>query len=151
MQPTGDLPTKTCRVCKQTKTVDNFTKLTNRYQLECKSCKRKRESILQETNSDLKKHKQRLKHKAKLKYKFNLTVEQHEELLKKQENLCAICKQPPSGANQYGTYQFCVDHCHETGEVRGLLCGHCNLGLGQFKDNPALLESAKKYLEGEEC
>jgi hypothetical protein len=39
-----------------------------------------------------------------------------------------------------------VDHGHETGEVRGLLCSNCNLGLGYFKDNPKYLEGAIKYL-----
>lgn len=39
-----------------------------------------------------------------------------------------------------------VDHCHKTNKIRGLLCNHCNRGLGHFKDDPELLEFAKIYL-----
>lgn len=41
-----------------------------------------------------------------------------------------------------------IDHCHETGAVRGLLCRSCNLGLGHFKDRVELLEKAMTYLKG---
>lgn len=50
--------------------------------------------------------------------------------------VCFICGEP---GNQ-------VDHCHETGNVRGLLCINCNTGLGKFKDDPMLLEFARMYL-----
>ena len=39
-----------------------------------------------------------------------------------------------------------VDHCHITGEIRGMLCNHCNRGLGHFRDDPMLLEFAAEYL-----
>lgn len=51
---------------------------------------------------------------------------------------CEIC-----GAEQQ---QLCVDHNHTTLQIRGLLCSHCNRGLGHFKDDPALLQKAKAYL-----
>lgn len=50
---------------------------------------------------------------------------------------CVICGK---------TDKLCIDHCHTSKEVRGLLCSSCNFGLGNFKDNPVLLANAIKYL-----
>jgi len=83
---------------------------------------------------ECRKQRQRVEH---LKRKFGLTVEEHQRLLAEQGGRCAIC-----GA-QNPTH---TDHDHETGTVRGLLCGTCNMGLGQFRDNPNLLEAAAAYL-----
>lgn len=77
-----------------------------------------------------------------------MTVDSYNDLLFSQDGLCAICKNPESvGARNGGVRNLAVDHCHETGEVRGLLCHHCNVGLGHFKDNIKLLENSIKYLE----
>lgn len=61
------------------------------------------------------------------------------ELFEKQRGLCGICHELMT--------RPLLDHNHETMEVRGLLCSKCNVGLGQFKDNPALLLAALQYLE----
>ena len=61
---------------------------------------------------------------------------------KDQEESCAICKTPFSD-----TSEACVDHSHDTGEVRGLLCNQCNNGLGRFMDNIELLKAAIKYIK----
>ena len=50
---------------------------------------------------------------------------------------CVICG---------STEKLVVDHCHTTNQVRGMLCNHCNRGLGHFRDNPDLLEFARIYL-----
>jgi len=50
---------------------------------------------------------------------------------------CVICG---------STEKLVVDHCHTTNQVRGMLCNHCNRGLGHFRDDPALLEFARIYL-----
>ena len=55
-----------------------------------------------------------------------------------QGGLCAICQVAPAAH---------VDHDHETGAVRALLCFNCNGGLGQFKDDPYLLHAAAYYVE----
>ncbi len=56
------------------------------------------------------------------------------------QGVCMICKEPPQSK------PLCVDHDHNTGQVRGLLCNRCNTGLGYFKDNPELFERAISYL-----
>lgn len=60
-----------------------------------------------------------------------------------QEGVCAICRQPQ---NAHNTDKLSVDHNHVTGEFRGLLCAKCNLGLGQFEDDPERLAAAITYL-----
>jgi hypothetical protein len=66
-------------------------------------------------------------------------------MLAAQDERCAICRSPDWPGKDSRPH---VDHDHETGRVRGLLCGLCNNGLGQFKDDPARLRAAADYLEG---
>ena len=76
--------------------------------------------------------------------KYGLTREGYNKLLEEQDNKCSICgAEEPGGKNIY----FHVDHCHAKGHVRGLLCGTCNQGLGNFKDKIENLESAAEYLQ----
>lgn len=72
---------------------------------------------------------------------YGITLEEYNELLKKQNNCCAICGDSPRKKS------FSVDHDHITGKVRGLLCRGCNVGIGNLKDDPELLEKAIKYIE----
>ncbi len=74
-----------------------------------------------------------------LKTKYGLTPERYDEMLEAQGGGCAICGKPP------GDTALHVDHCHETGRVRGLLCFSCNAGLGQFHHDPELLYEAMAY------
>jgi hypothetical protein len=60
-------------------------------------------------------------------------------MFERQGKVCGICKTPGK--------PLCVDHCHATGKVRGLLCRDCNLGLGNYKDNPVFTRAATAYLE----
>jgi hypothetical protein len=75
----------------------------------------------------------------RLKHKYGLTTEQFNELLHQQNHACGICERPFHRTPH-------IDHCHVTGLVRGLLCHTCNVGLGHFDDNPALLVKAARYL-----
>jgi hypothetical protein len=77
---------------------------------------------------------------SRLKRMFGITQEEYDELLKSQKKVCAICKLDPGGI------RLSVDHNHKTGQVRGLLCRNCNVGLGLFDDNPDLLHRAVFYL-----
>lgn len=60
-----------------------------------------------------------------------------------QKGCCALCGTDTPGGNG----DFAVDHDHETGIVRKLLCFNCNIGIGKFRDNPELLRKAAEYLE----
>ncbi len=73
-----------------------------------------------------------------LKAKFGITIAEYEALASKQKHKCAICDE---------RLKLVVDHCHKTEIIRGLLCNKCNVGLGHFKDDVKIIESAIKYLE----
>jgi Recombination endonuclease VII len=76
--------------------------------------------------------------------RYGITQEDYDKILESQGGKCAICKTDKPGgiANK-----FHVDHCHSKGHNRGLLCNHCNQGLGHFKDNADYLEAAIQYLK----
>jgi len=89
-----------------------------------------------------------LKNKDKIKERrllrdYGINNEQYDKLLKQQNNSCAVC----------GTHQsqlkrsLAVDHNHETGQIRGLLCDNCNIALGHLNESIDLLDKAKTYLE----
>ncbi len=74
-----------------------------------------------------------------------------QSLLESQGGVCAICKKEEQIIDKGGgTQRLSVDHDHDTGKIRGLLCNDCNVGLGRFKDNLELLRSAVAYLENGE-
>lgn len=75
------------------------------------------------------------------KSRFKMTFEDYQKKVEEQNGLCAICGNPP------GKKSLAVDHCHKTGQIRGLLCGGCNIGIGHLKDSIELLKKALAYLE----
>jgi len=72
----------------------------------------------------------------------------YDQMMQEQKNKCAICKLEETRVSKKGDKitRLCIDHNHETGVVRQLLCHDCNTGLGKFKDNPFLLLMASDYL-----
>ena len=72
---------------------------------------------------------------------YSITPEQFDRMFADQNGACAICHDPMVRANEPQ-----IDHHHETKLVRGLLCAPCNLALGQFRDDLAIIESAALYL-----
>lgn len=82
-------------------------------------------------------------HRPSVLRKYGLSTADYDAMLTAQSGLCAICSNPP------GKIRLHVDHDHETGEVRGLLCAACNRGIGSLRDDPALLLSALAYLAAE--
>jgi len=124
---------KTCSTCGDEKTEEEFSwrnKTKGIRQYNCKSC----HSGYLRDNYDPNK-----KRKKDLLDKYNLTEECWENLYLEQKGKCRICGR--------GGVKLVVDHCHTTGNVRGLLCHSCNMGLGKFYDDVRLLENAIQYLE----
>jgi len=70
--------------------------------------------------------------------KYRIRKEDYNAMFSKQGGCCAICQEPHKKLH--------IDHCHNTGMVRGLLCSGCNLGLGHFRDNPKFMYAAIAYL-----
>ena len=83
----------------------------------------------------------------KRKKRYGITPEQYLKMFSDQEGKCLICGQPETCLYRDQIRSLAVDHNHETGQVRGLLCNGCNNGLGRFKDDPSLLRLAAAYLE----
>jgi hypothetical protein len=81
--------------------------------------------------------------RSTLQREYNITLEEYLIQALAQQGLCAICHQLPVDDEK-----LCVDHDHETGEFRGLLCRTCNAALGLFKEDPCRLRLAANYLEG---
>ena len=75
-----------------------------------------------------------------------ITLEYYQELIDQQNNKCAICNQEETRMNNGKLTRLCIDHCHSSGKVRGLLCHACNTAIGKFKDDISLLNSAILYL-----
>lgn len=75
-------------------------------------------------------------------------METLDQMFEDQNHECAICHTHVSDVphKSFGN-PLVVDHSHDTGEVRGLLCPTCNSGLGHFKDDPELLTEAANYLK----
>jgi len=139
-----------CTRCKQNKTEEEMSKDTNRKKgisSWCKSCRTSSAKTWKNNNPNrLTKRNSPTYEVARnyiLKHRYGISGEDYSNLLKQQNNCCAICKR---NINQI-TYHLHVDHCHTTGEVRGLLCAPCNRYLGYIKDDKTILNTAILYLK----
>lgn len=148
-----------CTHCKKEKPKDNFPVNTvvrgsKTYAVTrhiCQSCltetsmRRQRDRF----NGD---EEARLNHRWKItinsKYKrYGITLEQALDMLEQQSGQCGICGQSVKiSRDTPRENQACVDHCHTSGKVRGLLCPKCNSGLGMFDDDIDRLKAAMAYL-----
>lgn len=118
------LETRTCRECRQTLSVDLFS-LTRKWRRNvCTPCRSKQH------------------YSRRIKKSYKIDIEQKNEMQRMQGGVCGICLHPAT--------TLCVDHDHDTGEVRGLLCGSCNRGLGLLGDNVHSLTRAIEYLNNAE-
>lgn len=130
---------KICSGCKQSKPLEQFSLhsgFKDGRNSRCKVCK----CSAQKSGYKAGLYKKvPYTYKAQLKQRYNLTIDQYEAMLESCNNCCQICGD--SG-------KLNVDHCHETGVVRGLLCTRCNTGLGKFGNKGERLQKAIDYLEG---
>jgi hypothetical protein len=160
---------KRCKKCGEIKPIDDFyraTGMVDGHRSECKSCHRVKQRLWYQANrehaiAEVKRWQQENKEhlnqyrreyrkgreaearEGHLRRKFGLTQADYDELFAKQGGGCRICRRPP------GKISLHVDHDHETGEIRGLLCVGCNNALGQFHDDTQLLGRAITYVSGE--
>lgn len=89
----------------------------------------------------------KLKKSHVLKHLYGITLADYELMLEAQGGVCAICGSDTPGRNHKF---FCVDHNHHTGNVRGLLCNDCNVGIGRLGDTSEKIRRVLSYLEGHE-
>lgn len=78
---------------------------------------------------------------------LKFSIDDYNKILKEQNGCCAICKNPEEMIRKGKIQSLAVDHCHETGDIRGLLCTKCNNGLGFFKDSEEYLNFAALYIK----
>lgn len=71
----------------------------------------------------------------------------YEQMMKRQKGLCAICQKKETVKRNNRTLRLAVDHCHDSGRIRGLLCNRCNAGIERARDDIKTLKSAIKYLK----
>lgn len=143
---------KWCGRCKQDKPIMDFHASVGTYdglQKKCKACSRSDYNGWRKDNLGYvaqKMREARVKSPERFrdygrKSRYGLEPGEYGKMLAAQSGVCAICKGPATGMGE-----FHVDHCHETGIVRGLLCHGCNVSLGHFNHDEKILQAAIEYL-----
>ncbi len=164
-------PTLLCSKCKAEKPLAEFRKRPERkrgYQSRCMVCQAedaKTPHRRAKANQKTYEFRMRLKQRDYKEYRrrereanltrYGIGIEGYAEMFAAQDGKCAICGGQPCGnrwtrdaeTGEKREQRFSVDHCHKTGKVRALLCGQCNRGIGDFKDNPELMRKAAEYVE----
>ncbi len=130
--------TKVCRRCRVAKALTEFHRNRSErdgYAHYCKPCKIAYNRENRSANYG------RIKANAEMRRKYGIGIDYYEQMFADQDGQCAICGRPA------GEERLAIDHDHQTGHVRGLLCPSCNNGLGRFADSPNRLRAAADYLE----
>lgn len=125
---------KRCTKCKKLQPKTEFHKhkrLKDGLSCHCKSCRR----VYRLNKND--------RWERHLKYKFKITPDHYFNMLRQQGGSCKICLK---SAHTFSK-KLCVDHCHTSGKIRGLLCDSCNVSIGRMGDNIENFKRAIKYLE----
>lgn len=151
---------KKCSKCKQDKCPDQFYKnklSKDGLGSQCKVCSNSASVAWYKANTEierLKKRSWRQNNPDKVKNQnrrdslkiYGLSIKDWEILFENQNGVCAICDMPETLIDKGILRRLAVDHCHETGKVRSLLCSKCNQAIGLLNDNSKLLDKAASYL-----
>jgi len=139
------IKTKTCKTCGKTKSYDEFPNgrlYSDGKRPHCITCRRASERKSYHKNKHKNPYVYEVDKDSKLKRAYGISYQEYLTILEVQQNSCAIC-----GVDQEDVSRaFAVDHCHDTGKIRGLLCSNCNTGIGNLRDDVGLLERAIEYL-----
>ena len=138
---------KPCTKCNVVHPLPMFYRATNKisrnplsgYKSHCKECVKDQRNKYYTTDAGFKYQIEKSWRDKGMEF----TVEEYDKLLKEQNGGCAICGK---NRNANGT-RLCVDHNHDTGAIRGLLCHDCNTSIGKFNDDIEMLQKAIKYLQ----
>lgn len=137
---------KECKICKIKKPKEDYYKSNtykSGYRPECIKCCGEKGKKYPKTKEQIR--------ASRLKTAYGITLEDFDKMFVEQGGVCAICKLPQTVENRKGVVShLCVDHCHKTGKVRGLLCNNCNKGIGNLKESKLNLLRAIEYLEKSE-
>lgn len=130
-----------CKLCKSNEYYSDRERIRARqkeYEAKNKDRRKKISSKYQEKNraSIAKRKRERY-----LKDAYGMTLEEYDSLLTKQGGVCAICRKICKSRNHLS-----VDHCHETGANRGLLCIGCNTAIGLLREDPIIIDAALMYI-----
>lgn len=133
---------KRCSTCKESLPLTSFVRSPahkDGYHGVCKPCRNAQRKAKGRTTTP------EQNRQYSLKSMYGITPQEYDALYAAQQGRCKICGVDEAKASRGKLF---VDHHHLTGAVRGLLCHHCNAGLGLFRDSPELLDAAKTYLAG---
>lgn len=148
-----DTDTKTCRRCETTKLVGEFHKDSRSRDglySYCKQCNSEKATAWKKANPDRERAYSRKRaasglNRAAIRFrKYGIGPAEYAALYDSQGGACAICKRTASGRKD--STELCVDHCHTSTAIRGLLCHSCNRALGLFKESEDSLKAAIAYL-----
>jgi hypothetical protein len=139
---------KTCTGCKQEKSLTEFFsrggKLSHLYKSQCKLCMQaKRQEWAEQNREQLNDWRRNNWVASGRRFRRRgATQKMYDEMYEAQKGCCALCNEPEEKFSW-----LCIDHDHETGKIRGLLCPNCNRGIGLLGDDANLLKKAAEYIE----
>ncbi len=137
---------KTCASCGESKPLTmfgwiNHSKRRPCHSVYCKACKVQKQAVYEKSLPAERVSADR--RKFKLRKKYGLSPEEYDKQFSHQSGQCAICRRSLVGLSPQTVH---VDHCHDTGRLRGILCGNCNVAMGNFKENIESMSRAIEYL-----